>query len=62
MTRLCGLSTFVIVLMIGFWTCTRGDFVQPVADRSIVGSWLYMESGFSPGAGYIIRKVPLMPP
>ncbi|MFD2569808.1 hypothetical protein ACFSUS_04135 [Spirosoma soli] len=61
MTHIKRLSFFSGMLLIGLWGCSQED-AQPTPNPSIVGSWLFVEYGYSPGAGYIVKKAPLIPP
>ncbi|GAB3953865.1 hypothetical protein GCM10028805_38450 [Spirosoma harenae] len=52
------ISLFLMVSMI---TCHSNSDVQPVRGQGLAGTWLLYETGYSPGAGYIVDKVPTSP-
>ena len=58
MKKIFGLLLLIIVLA----SSCRDDAETKINDQSLIGDWLYVEYGFSPGAGYITKAVPAIPP
>ena len=57
MIRTCRFTCFFLLIFVSSWSCRDSDYIHPVAGRPLVGTWLYVERGYSPGAGYIIEKI-----
>jgi hypothetical protein len=55
------ISTVAFIFILFLLSCkdTPIDLSQ---DKELTGSWILYERGYSPGAGYIIEKVPTLPP
>lgn len=51
--------SLLVVLLSALACQTAQDIVPPGA--GLVGSWQYVERGYSPGAGYIIDQIPRKP-
>lgn len=52
------------LLLIGLFACESDNAVESVqakAGHPLVGSWQYVEQGYSPGSGYIVEKIPATP-
>lgn len=49
------LSVFVLL------NCQSNESIKPIHGQGLAGTWLLYESGYSPGAGYIVDKVPSKP-
>ena len=54
-------SWFAGLLTISLWACQQEEYVQPIAGQPLVGSWQYVERGYSPGSGYVTEAIPLKP-
>jgi hypothetical protein len=50
----------IIIILSGLLSCRSND-VSPTG-TGLLGTWLYIECGYSPGAGYIIDKIHPFPP
>ena len=51
------LSTLLLTLI----HCQSADSIKPVHGQGLPGTWLLYETGYSPGAGYVVNKVPSQP-
>ena len=54
-------SYFTWLLLVGLWSCQKTEYVQPVPGQPLIGTWQYVERGYSPGSGYIIEAIPSKP-
>jgi hypothetical protein len=57
-------SVAVFLVLIGLvYSCREYEGVtrKRIFDQTLPGTWLYVEYGYSPGAGYFIEKVPTTP-
>ncbi len=52
-------ATLFLLLLIESSCQTAPDIVQP--GPGLIGSWQYVERGYSPGAGYIVDQIPKTP-
>ena len=61
MIRKCWFFLFPVLTVAGLWACRKEAPVQPAAGLPLVGTWQYLERGYSPGSGYVIDQIPLNP-
>ena len=62
-------KTLIILFAVFLYSCDENtpleqespDLRPLTSDSDLLGSWLLYETGYSPGAGYIIKKIPSTP-
>ncbi|GAB2599870.1 hypothetical protein [Spirosoma areae] len=53
--------TLMATILLGLLNCRSDDSIKPVHGEGLAGTWLLYETGYSPGAGYIVDKIPSKP-